>query len=206
MLSLILLSLITFQGPLNVELWVDREDATYYPTENLKVFFRANEDCFVSVYNIEGGGRVTPLFPPETEDGWIEAGVIYELPPESEDYDYVISGPEGIETIIALASRERLPTLDDETPDVVSEVIEIYIKEPESAKLRIITTPERCRIYIIDLEYDDEEYMGKAPKTINLRPGEYIIKIRKLGYRTLTRRVWLEPGERRRVFVKLRPY
>ncbi len=206
MFFIILLSLVTFQGPLNVDLWVDREDATYYPTENLKVFFRTDDDCFVAVYNIEGGGRTTLLFPPETEDGWVEAGIIYELPPETEDYDYVISGPEGIETVIALASRERLPTLDDETPDVVSEAIEIYIKEPEAAKLRIISTPDRCRIYIVDIDSGDEEYIGKAPRTIGLRPGEYIIKVRKLGYRTLTRRIWIEPGERRRVFVKLRPY
>jgi len=206
MFSVILISLITFQGPLAIDLWVDREDATYYPTENVEIFFRTNDNCFVSVYNIEGGGRVTLLFPPENEDGRVEAGITYKLPPETEDYDYVISGPEGAETIIALASRERLPTLNDEAPDIVSEAIDIYIEEPEAAKLRIITTPERCRIYITDIDSGDEEYIGKAPRTLGLRPGEYIIKIRKLGYRTLTRRVWLEPGEHRRVFVKLRPY
>lgn len=206
MLFVILLSLLAVNSSLNIDVWVDREEPVYYRTENLKVYFRANQDCFVAVYNIEQGGRATRLFPPEGDNGWIAADQIYELPPESADYDYVIEGPEGVETIIAVASKERLPGLYDDDPDVVSKTIEIYIEEPEPSTLRIIATPEECRIYLTELMSGDEEYVGKTPRTIVVRPGEYLVKIKKLGYRTLTRRIWLDPGERRRVFVKLRRY
>lgn len=207
MFLLILLSLLSLHnGSLDIDIWVAKEDAIYYPTENLKIFFRANQDCFIAVYDIEVGGRESLLFPPEGEDGWVEAGQTYELPPETAEYDYVISGPEGIETIVAVASTEKLPDLNSEESDVVKKTMEIYIEEPEAATLRIISTPKKCRIYMTEVETGDNEYIGKAPHTVVIRPGEYIIKIKKLGFRTLTRRVWLEPGERRRIFVKLIPY
>lgn len=207
MFPIMLLSLLILQySPLNIDVWVDKEEAIYYTTENLKIFFRTDQDCYVAVYNIEVGGREYLLFPLEGENGWVKAGKTYELPPETADYDYVLSGPEGIETIVIVGSRERLPGLNDEGLDVVREAVEIFVKEPEPGKLRIISTPDSCRIYITEVESDDQEYIGKAPRTIVLRPGEYIVKIKKLGYRTLTRKIWLEPGEPRRMFVKLRRY
>lgn len=207
MFPIMLLSLLVLQySPLNVDIWVDKEEAIYYTTENLKIFFQTDQDCYVAVYDIEVGGREYLLFPLEGENGWVEAGKTYELPTKTADYDYVISGPEGIETIVVVGSRERLHGLNDEGPDVVREAIEIFVKEPEPGKLRIISTPDNCRIYISEAEYGDQEYIGEAPRTIVLRPGEYIVKIKKSGYRTLTRKIWLEPGERRRIFVKLKPY
>ncbi len=206
MALMILFCLLTVNDPLAIDIWVDKEDATYYPTENLKVFFQTNQDCFIAVYNIEVGGRENLLFPLEDDKGWVDASRTYELPPETADYDYVISGPEGIETIVAIASAEQLPTLHDEVSGAVREAVEIYIKEPEPANLRLISTPKDCRIYITEVESDEQEYVGETPRTIVLRPGDYVVQIKKSGYRTLSRRIWLDPGERRRVFVKLKPY
>jgi len=206
MVFLLLLTLLNANQALEIEVWFDREDPVYYPTDNLRVFFQANQDCYCAVYNIEIGGRENMLFPLEGESGWIEAHRTYELPPDTADYDYVVGGPEGTETIVVVASLDRLPDLSDKGTDVVREAAEIYIQEPEPALLRIISTPVNCRIHITAVEFDDSEYRGTAPRTIVLRPGEYVVKITKFGYRTLTRRIWLEPGERRRVFVKLIPY
>ncbi len=203
---LLILSLLYANQALEIDVWFDREEPVYYPTDNLQVFFRANQNCFIAVYNIEVGGRENILFPLEGETGWIEAHQIYTLPPDTADYDYVVGGPEGTETIIVVASRKSLPDLHDEGPDVVREATEIYIEEPEPAVLRIISTPKNCWVFITEVDSDDNEYSNKAPRTIVLRPGEYIVEIKKSGYRSLTRRIWLEPGERRRVFVKLRRY
>jgi hypothetical protein len=72
--------------------------------------------------------------------------------------------------------------------------------------LRIISTPKFCSIYITETSSGDEVSIGKTPRTIALRPGEYIVEVKKFGYRTLERRIRLEPGDHRRVFVKLRRY
>lgn len=207
MTLLIIISLLSLQsGSLNIDLWVDKEDGVYYTAENLKVFFQANQDCYIVIYNIEVGGRENLLFPLEGEDGWVEAGQTYELPSETDDYDYVVSGSEGIETIIALASKEGVPELYSEDPSVARKTIEIFVEEPEPAKLRIISTPKNCRIYMTEVVSGEKEYIGKAPHTVVLRPGEYIVAIKKFGFRTMKRRIWLDPGDRRRIFVKLLPY
>jgi hypothetical protein len=206
MLSMILCIVLASTGSVNIDVWVDKDDGVYYHTENLRVFFTVDEDCYVAVYNIEVGGGVNQLFPLETDDGWVRAGIVYELPPPDADYEYVIYGEPGIETIIAAASTQRLPGLDEEAPDITREIMEISVQEPEPATLRFITTPEDCRIYIYSVEDDEEESLGTAPRTLAVRPGEYIVTIKRSGYRTLTRKIWLEPGERRRVFVKLNAY
>ena len=149
MLSCLLVSLLLLNSSsLNIDLWVDKEDAIYYPPENLEIFFKANQDCYVAIYDIEVGGREYRLFPPEGEDGWVTAGEIYQLPPEHADYDYVVSGDAGIETIVAVSSSTKLPRLSDDDPDVVKQALEIYIEESEPARLRIISTPKKCRVYI----------------------------------------------------------
>jgi hypothetical protein len=206
MLFTVLLSLFAISSPPDIDIWVNKEDATYYPNEKLTVFFQVDQDCYVAVYDIEVGGSASMLFPQEGMDGWVEAGRVYELPPADADHDYVIGGAEGIETIIAVGSIEWLPDLDDNGVDVVHQSVEIYIEEPEPAKLRIISTPKRCRIYITEVASGNGVSLGKTPRTIVLRPGEYIVKIKKLGYKTLVRRICLDPHDMRRVFVKLRPY
>jgi hypothetical protein len=205
-MTAVLISIMAVTQGLGLDLWLDREEAEYHPTEYLRVFFQTDEDCFVAVYNVDVGGGVSRLFPPGEEAGWVHAGRIHELPPPAADYDYVITGPEGTEQIIAVASAERLPDMYDEGPDVARQVIELYVQEPEPATLNIITTPNNCRVYLTEVASGEEQYIGTAPETVVIRPGEYIVEISAYGFRTMRRNVWLEPGERKRVFVKLYPY
>ncbi|OGC43501.1 hypothetical protein A2Y85_04290 [candidate division WOR-3 bacterium RBG_13_43_14] len=206
MFGILLLALTTISnGPL-IEAWVDHEDGIYQTGEPLRISFRTDQDCYVAVYSIEVGGRESRLFPPDEDDGWVKANRTYQLPPEKANFDYIVSGPEGVETIIILASSEKPPMLEDDAALISRETIEIYIEEPEPARLRIITTPKYGQIFITEAQSGDGEYIGKAPRTLTIRPGEYIIEIRKYGYRTLERRIWLDPGEHRRIFVKLFPY
>jgi hypothetical protein len=206
MLLVSILALIAINNPLAVSIWVNRDDAVYAPGENLYVYFSANQGCYLAVYNVEQGGGVNRLFPPDGDDGWIRGGQTYQLPSESSDYDYVVSGPEGVETIVVMASRGRLPTFDDEGDDVVTEIIAIQIKDVDSAELVIVSKPKKCRIYVVEAESGAREYVGQTPRAVVLRPGEYFVEIKKVGYRPLERSVRLEPGETRKVYVKLRRY
>ena len=204
MLLAIILSLFTVGNALDIDIWVDKEDGIYYPNEKLTVYFQVDRECYLAVYDIETGGGASMLFPLDGHDGWVEAGRTYQLPSEDADYNYIVGGSEGIETIIAVGSIDRLSNLEDERMGVIRKSIEIYIEEPEPALLRIISTPKSCQIYITEIASGDEVSIGKTPRTIALKPGEYLIEIKKFGFKTLERRIWLEPGDRRRVFVKLR--
>ncbi len=189
----------------DIDVWLNKEEPVYTPGEKMKVFFKVDRNCYVAVYDIDVGGRENLLFPQPGDNGYVRADEIYELPTPDADYDYEITGPEGTEKIVVLASTSGLPDLD-ETDEVSKREIEISIEDPEPAKLRIISAPPKCRIYIKDVLSGKRVYVGKAPRTIVLRPGEYIVEIKRLGYQTIKRRIFLEPDERRRVYVRLLPW
>jgi|GEM_PF-703072 len=192
-------------NPVNIDVWLNKDEPTYYPGERLKIFFKTDKDCYVAVYDIDVGGRENLLFPQQGDNGFIQSNKTYELPSPDMDYDYEITGPEGIETIIILASIKELPDLSD-TEEVSRREIEILIEEPEPAKLRIISTPSKCRLYIKEVISGERVYVGKAPRTIVLKAGEYVVEIKKLGYQTIKRRIKLEQDEKRRVYVRLLPW
>ncbi|MGQ9817264.1 MAG: DUF4384 domain-containing protein [bacterium] len=198
-------SINTPNGQLDIDLWLNKEETVYLPGERLKIFFRVDKDCYVAVYDIDVGGRENLLFPQPGGNGFVQANKVYELPGPDADFDYEITGPEGMEKIILLASIEELPDLSD-TIWASRKEIEISIEEPEPAKLRIISTPEKCRIYIKEVITGKQIYVGKTPRTIVLKPGEYIVEIKKFGYHTTKRRIFLEPNEKRRVYVSLLPW
>ncbi len=203
MAFVLLTSLITVGPQLGLSLWTDRDDGVYHQGDLLTVYFTVEQACYVTVYNVEQGGEATLLFPPEGDDGWVEAGETHRLPPEDADYDYRISGPEGVETIVAFASQEMLPLMDVDDPDIISASVDISIKESEPAELTLVSVPRSSRIYLTETRSGAREYVGETPRTIVLKPGEYVIEIKKAGFRTLKRSVDLSPGEKRKVFVRL---
>lgn len=98
-------------GPvdLDIEVWVDNEDGIYYVGEEVRIYFQANYDCFAVIYGVDTRGEVNILFPEEPwEEGRIQAGETYSIPGRAADYDLIVSGPEGIEHIQAIASVEQM--------------------------------------------------------------------------------------------------
>ena len=95
---------------LDVEVWTDNSDGEYFEGDDIIINFRANRDAFVAIYSVDSRGRVNLLFPIEQGDNnYIEGGIVYRLPGDNDDYDLVVSGPEGTETIQIIASKERFP-------------------------------------------------------------------------------------------------
>jgi len=100
--------------PLRVKIWTDRgPDALYYPGEPVCVRFTTNDDAYVCVYNIDTEGHVRILFPARGDDGFVYARQVVTLPGPYASYDLVVSGPPGIETVEAIASRAALTGWDD---------------------------------------------------------------------------------------------
>jgi hypothetical protein len=98
---------------LDVEIWPNHSDGEYYEGDNVVIHFRSNRDAFVVIYSIDSRGRVNLLFPSEPgQDNYIKAGVSYRLPDGLDDFDLVVTGPEGMENIQIIASRERFPIPD----------------------------------------------------------------------------------------------
>ena len=93
---------------LDVQVWPNRDDAEYYSGDNVVINFRANRDCFVSIYSIDSRGHVNLLFPNDpSDDNYISGGVTYHLPDGNDKYDLKVDGPSGREYLQIVASRER---------------------------------------------------------------------------------------------------
>ncbi|MBK7141111.1 MAG: DUF4384 domain-containing protein [bacterium] len=95
---------------LDADIWVNRSDNEYFIGDNIKMHYRLNQDAYVAIVSIDSRGRVNLLYPTSpTDNPWRRGGISYTLPAAEDEFDLVVDGPEGSETIQIIASRERFP-------------------------------------------------------------------------------------------------
>ncbi len=98
---------------LDVEVWTNHLDGDYHVGDDITIHFRTNRDAFVAIYSIDTRGRVNLLFPSlPGGDNFVYGGATYRLPGPDDDFDLVVTGPEGVENIQVIASRERFSIPD----------------------------------------------------------------------------------------------
>jgi len=98
---------------LNVEIWTDHDDDEYYEGDRAKFYYRVSRDAFVAIYSVDSKGRVNLLFPSlPGQDNYVTGGVTNSLPGRNDDYDLVVNGPNGVENVQIIASREPFPIPD----------------------------------------------------------------------------------------------
>lgn len=98
---------------LTTEIWTNHEDGEYFEGDNIVINFLTNRDAFVIIYSVDTKGRLNLLFPVSAdEDNFVEGGQVYRLPGSNDDFDLVVNGPEGTESIQIIASRDRIPIPD----------------------------------------------------------------------------------------------
>ena len=97
------------QNDLSIDVWVDNEDGVYYEGESITIFFHATRDCFVAIYSLDTRGQINLLYPTNPWDnGYVYGGEVYAIPADHEEYELVVTGPEGLEYIQAVASLEEM--------------------------------------------------------------------------------------------------
>lgn len=98
---------------LDIEIWTNHSDNEFHEGDNFVLNFRTNQDAFVAIYSVDSKGRVNMLFPMSPDDdNYVRGGATYRIPDGADDFDLVVTGPEGVENIQAIASRERFPIPD----------------------------------------------------------------------------------------------
>ncbi len=96
---------------INIEVWTDTDE--YYEGDDITVYFRADKDCYVVLYNIDTEGNVNVLYPADQHDEIrVEKDRVYRIPDSYDKYDLTVNGPEGVEYIQAVASMMPLPIPD----------------------------------------------------------------------------------------------
>lgn len=106
--------------PLKVDVWTDQpEGSVYYQGESIRIYFRANQDCYVTLYNIDSEGYIHRLWPTNRyDDNFIRGFRTYSVPDRYDRYELRVGGPDGIEYIQAVASIEPydVPPFDFHEP------------------------------------------------------------------------------------------
>jgi hypothetical protein len=86
---------------------------SYRIGDKITFFFRSNRDCYLTLFNLGTSGSITVLFPNRLfQDNFIRANQTYSIPGEGYSFEYMLSGPVGVERIKAIASTEKVNLAD----------------------------------------------------------------------------------------------
>ncbi len=220
---------------LKVRVWVDKDPgkwggAVYQPGEPIFIYVNVNRDAYVYLFNINADGRIDPILPNAYErDNFLRAGETRRFPPEGARYRYTVTGPEGEDRILAVASRRPLSLgeiLDVEgnrvrvqgaeglaralsiviepvpDKDWVTDVARYFVGRvapPAAATLVVDSRPQGAEVYL------DGRLQGRTPLALSVNPGRHEVEVRLAGYQPYRATVNPRPGERVQLFAQLSP-
>lgn len=224
---------------LEVRVWVDKDpakrgNAVYRIGESIYIYVRVNQDAYVYLFNINADGRIDPILPnPYERDNFLRAGETRRFPPEGARYRYTITGPEGEDRILAVASRRPLSVA--EILDVERGEVRVQGWEGLARALSIVIKPVPAKDWVTDVAryfvgrvstppptpatatlvadsrpqgadvYLDGRLQGRTPLTLSVNPGRHEVEFRLAGYQSYRVTVNPKPGERVQVFAQLVP-
>lgn len=95
-----------------VELWMNKEN--YKQGEPVSISFKSDSNCYVTVFNVDGDGKVNLIFPNKyVVSNRVKKDEIYTIPEKDADYEFSIAGTPGEEQVIAVATKEPLELVKD---------------------------------------------------------------------------------------------
>ncbi|GGN03664.1 S-layer-like protein [Thermus composti] len=222
---------------LKVRVWVDKDpgkrgDALYRIGEPIYIYVNVNQDAYVYLFNINADGKIDPILPnPYERDNFLRAGETRRFPPEGARYRYTITGPEGEDRVLAVASRRPLSL--GEILDVERGEVRVRGAEGLARALSIVVEPLPDRDWVTDVAryyvgrlpapppatatlnvnsrpqgaevYLDGRLQGRTPLTLGVNPGRHEVELRLAGYQPYRVTVNPRPGERVQVYAQLVP-
>ncbi len=209
-------------GAFQVKVWTDRgSNGVYNVGEPITIYFQVTRDSYVTIYDINAAGQVSPIFPNQYEtNNFARANVVYQIP--SRGYQLQVTPPAGNGYVQAVATS---------SPDVLRLDLSLQsqpggvgaLKGKLQAVLQGIVpsawasayaayqvrdghwfpNPPRPRIQIdvrtwqSDIQlYLDGVNVGRLPYTFtNITPGEHQLVALKAGYRAWVKDFRVRQGQ-----------
>lgn len=224
---------------LQVRVWVDKDpgkrgQAVYQIGEPIYIYVNVNQDAYVYLFNINADGRIDPILPNAFErENYLRAGETRRFPPEGGRYRYTVTGPEGEDRVLAVASKRPLSL--QEILDVERGQVRVQGAEGLARALSIVIEPLPDRDWVTDVAryfvgrvsapppapstatlvvdsrpggaevYLNGRLQGRTPLTLTVNPGRHEVELRLSGYQPYRVAVNPRPGERVQVFAQLVP-
>ncbi|WP_243031034.1 PEGA domain-containing protein [Thermus altitudinis] len=224
---------------LQVRVWVDKDPgkrgtSVYQIGEPIFIYVNVNQDAYVYLFNINADGRIDPILPNAFErENFLRAGETRRFPPEGARYRYTVTGPEGEDRILAVASKRPLSL--GEILDVEANRLRVQGAEGLARALSIVVEPLPPKDWVTDVAryyvgrvtapppspalatlvvdsrptgaevYLNGRLSGRTPLTLQVNPGRQEVELRLAGYQPYRVTVNPKPGERVQVFAQLVP-
>jgi len=99
---------------LEVQTWVDRDpsglgNSTYFFGDKIQIYTRVNQSAYVYLFNINADGQIDLILPNAfNPNNYLRAGETRVFPENGARYEFTISGPAGVDQVLAVASRTPL--------------------------------------------------------------------------------------------------
>ena len=93
-----------------IQVGLDRDpagvgNASYHIGEGISVNVASRSDAYLYIFNLQANRQITQLVPSASDsDNFIHAGGVRSFPSNPAQYQYIVSGPVGVDTIVVLAS------------------------------------------------------------------------------------------------------
>lgn len=91
-------------GPLSALTVILSANKSSYAIGDTIIFtIKANSDCYLTLYNTKSTGVASQIFPNEfASDNLLTGGTTYEIPDENDMFDFIVTGPTGLEYVKAV--------------------------------------------------------------------------------------------------------
>ncbi|PZA05789.1 MULTISPECIES: PEGA domain-containing protein [unclassified Meiothermus] len=140
---------------LQVKTWVDKDpgktgNSSYRIGENIAIYAQVNQDAYVYLFNINADGKIDLILPNSfSRDNFLRAGETRRFPPQGANYQFTISGPEGQDQVLAVASKQPLSLSD--IADVERGQVRVQGAENLARALSIVVTPIPQQSWVSDV-------------------------------------------------------
>lgn len=221
---------------LEVRVWVDKDpdknsNPVYQNGEAISIGVQVNQDAYVYLLSIDAGGEINPILPnPYDENNFLRAGETRRFPPPGARYTYTVSGPNGQNRVLAVASKRRLDI--GRVLDVANDYRPRVQGEQLGRTMAIVVDPVPDREWTSDVAFFivgraqptpragtlvidtnpqgaqvllDGRNIGTTPMRIAVNPGKYRLEFVLEGYERSGLSVSVDPGETMRVERDLEP-
>jgi TolB-like protein len=96
-----------------IEVWTDQ--TTYAVGDAVTIKFRADRDCYVTVFNMGTSGQITVLFPNRFyATNYVRKDDVYSIPGRFQNFTIAVKGPPGIEKLKIFATQANVPLLPEQ--------------------------------------------------------------------------------------------
>jgi hypothetical protein len=223
-----------------VEVFVDRDasgEATpvYQIGEAITIGVRVSEDAYVYLFNVRSDGTVRQILPNNYDeagrDNFVRAGETKLFPPRGARYEFRVSGPEGLDKVIAVASETPLDTSTlasfEADPNFatstigesgfaeslsiivrplpqeswVSDTVLFYVGQPAAPRYGTLSITSEPSGAQV---FIDDRFVGYTPLRYGAEAGNRLVNVVLEGYETYEATITVTGGETREVRANLR--